>query len=392
MSPAGLSSRAMRHRVAGLACSLLAIIPAAACVAGEADRSLQLQQVLAAYNEAVRAPAWAAAVVRNGEVIAVAGIGVRDLDSGAPLEFVKDQFHWGSVAKSVTATMIAGVVASGALSWDTPLSKAFAGMPMRAEYRDVTIAQLLNHRADLPPYTLLGPPEAQRFRAYTGTPVEKRDAFVREVLQEAPPARASNDLVYSNAGLAVAAHAAELATGQSWEQLVQRHVFDRIGMKSAGFGLPASLGADQTHGHGGRDAGSLSVMGGGPTPGSPMLDAAGNIRSTVGDLALYARAHLLGLKGRQGPLDAAAVRILHTPPDDSRTLGQEGNGYAMGWGLRREGSQLVHWHNGSAGQFFAQVDLYPEDDLAIVVMCNAGFAGRGVPELVGRIHGAFVAR
>ena len=58
----------------------------------------------------------------------------------------------------------------------------------------------------------------------------------------------------------------------------------------------------------------------------------------------------------------------------------------MGWGLRKEGNQLVHWHNGSAGQFFAQVDIFPADDLAIVVMTNAGYAGRGVPELVKLIR------
>jgi CubicO group peptidase (beta-lactamase class C family) len=379
------------RRFAGiLACAWAAVFPPALCVAGEDDRSLQLQEVLAAYNEEVRAPAWAAAVVRNDAVVAVAGVGVRDIQGGVPLDVATDQFHWGSVSKSVTATMIAGVVADGALSWNTPLSKAFAGIPMRAEYRDVTIAQLLNHRADLPAYTLLGPPEARRFQGYTGTPVQRRDAFVREVLQEAPPARPDNNLVYSNAGLAVAAHAAEIATGKSWEELVRQYVFDRIGMKSAGFGLPASIGDAQTRGHAGRDAGTLNVMGAGPQPGSPVLDAAGNIRSTVGDLALYARAHLLGLKGRQGPLEASAVRALHTPLDDGRTLGQDGNGYAMGWGLRREGGQLVHWHNGSAGQYFAQVDIFPDDDLAIVVMCNAGFPGRGVPELVRRIRGLYV--
>lgn len=366
--------------------------PARAAQPATADsaRSIELKQTLSAWNEAVRAPAWAAAVVWKGEIVALAGVGVRDITTGVPVDVRTDQFHWGSVTKSVTATMLAGLVEGGLLSWDTPLSKAFTGMPMREEYRNVTLAQLLNHRADLPAYTLLGPAEAQRFQAYVGTPVKKRDQFVREVLQEAAPPRSDTKLVYSNAGLAVAAHAAEIATGKSWEDLVQQYVFDRIGLRSAGFGLPAGLSADQTRGHAGPDGDGLRVMGGAPMPGGPMIAPAGNVRSTVEDLALYARAHLQGLKGRAGPLDQGLVRALHSAPDDGRTLGPENSAYAMGWGLRNEGPHIVHWHNGSAGQFFAQVDIYPDDDLAIVVMCNAGFPGRRAPELVSRIRGLYV--
>lgn len=375
----------------GLACLLACLTGAAAFPASSDDaRSRELQQTLTTYNEDVRSPAWAAAVVKNGEIVAIAGIGVRNKESREPLHVATDQFHWGSISKSVTATMLAGVIKDGKLAWNTTLAQAFENMPMRGEYRDITIAQLLNHRADLPAYTQLGPAEAQRFRGYTGTDFQKRDTFVRDVLQEAPPTRSDTALVYSNAGPAVAAHAAEIATGISWEDLVRKHVFERIGMSSAGFGLPASIAPDQTRGHGGRDPDSLIVMGNGPLPASPMIDPAGNIRSTVRDLALYARAHLLAMKGRQGPLSSLDVRALHTPPDDGRTLGPAGEGYAMGWGLRREGNQLVHWHNGSAGQFFAQVELYPDDDLAIVVMCNAGFPGRGVPELVRRIRSLYV--
>jgi hypothetical protein len=38
------------------------------------------------------------------------------------------------------------------------------------------------------------------------------------------------------------------------------------------------------------------------------------------------------------------------------------------------------------------VDLFPDDDLAIVVMCNAGFPGRAAPELVRRIRSLYVTR
>ncbi len=389
MSFLGLSVRAASSLAGLLICLSCTTAPGAE--AQDDARSRQLEEVLAAFNEDVRAPAWAAAVVEDGQIVAVAGVGVRDIESGAALNVETDMLHWGSVTKSVTATMIAGVVADGALSWDTTLAEVFPDTPMRDEYRAVTIAGLMNHRADLPPYTRLGPAEGRRFAAYAGTPLEKRGQFVREVLLEEPPVRADNALIYSNAGPAVAAHAAEVATGQSWEDLVRQHVFEPIGMSSAGFGMPYDADhPDQTRGHIGPDADNLTVLRAGPMPASPMIDPAGNSRSTVRDFALYARAHLLGLKGEDGPLDVDAVRTLHTAPDDGRTIGPRSGSYAMGWGLRREGEQIVHWHNGSAGAFFAQADIFPDDDLAIVVMANAGFAGRSAPELIARIRSLYV--
>jgi CubicO group peptidase (beta-lactamase class C family) len=359
---------------------------------GELSRSYELLQVLAAYNQDVRAPAWAAAVVRDGKVVAVAGIGVRNADTGTRLDVDTAMFHWGSVTKSVTATMISALVMEGTLSWRATLPELLPDVPMREEYRGVTLASLLDHRADLPPYTRLGPDEARRFAGYTGTHFDKRAAFLHEVLQELPPAR-SDALVYSNAGPAIAAHVAEVITGKSWEELVRAYVFEPLRMRSAGFGLPADAAPDQTRGHGGADADSLVVMDDAPLPASPMMDPAGNIRSTVYDLALYARAHLLGLRNEQGPLYALAVQDLHADPGDGRTMGRDSDGYAMGWGLRREGNQeVVHWHNGSAGQFFAEVDIYPQDDLAIVIMSNAAFPGLGAPELIRRIRNLYVGQ
>jgi CubicO group peptidase (beta-lactamase class C family) len=78
-----------------------------------------------------------------------------------------------------------------------------------------------------------------------------------------------------------------------------------------------------------------------------MMNPAGSVHSTIGDLALYAHAHLQGLKGREGLLQPELAQTLRTAPDDDLTIGPASEGYAMGWGLRREGDQLVHWHNGN---------------------------------------------
>jgi hypothetical protein len=42
---------------------------------------------------------------------------------------------------------------------------------------------------------------------------------------------------------------------------------------------------------------------------------------------------------------------------------------------RTESGRPEHWHAGSGGSFFAVVSIYPEDNLAIVVLTNYGLPG-----------------
>jgi len=49
--------------------------------------------------------------------------------------------------------------------------------------------------------------------------------------------------------------------------------------------------------------------------------------------------------------------------------------------VEKEGLGTVHTHAGSAGTFFAIVELYPAENRAIVIAMNAG-AGAGVAESI----------
>jgi CubicO group peptidase (beta-lactamase class C family) len=115
-------------------------------------------------------------------------------------------------------------------------------------------------------------------------------------------------------------------------------------------------------------------------PLGSFMAPAGDIHSSVGDLALYAKLHLEGLAGRDGVIKASTVAHLHTPPqsddDDMR--------YACGWRIvEKEDGGTVHKHSGSAGTFYATVELYPEESRAIAVVTNAG-TGAGAAESIIR--------
>ena len=61
------------------------------------------------------------------------------------------------------------------------------------------------------------------------------------------------------------------------------------------------------------------------------------------------------------------VQRLHTPP--------EGETYAGGWMIDvLPGGGTRHWHDGTAGTFYASIQLFPERNLGLVVLLNAGDA------------------
>src|SRR5262245_31729515 len=126
-----------------------------------------------------------------------------------------------SCTKRMTAAMVARVIDSGRLSFETRLTDALTNIPMRDEYRGVTVAQLLLFSGGIQPYLSFGPPQTAMLAALQGSDREMREQFVKQVLQEEPVVQPGTERRYSNASYAVVAFVAEQRTGKSWESLMQ---------------------------------------------------------------------------------------------------------------------------------------------------------------------------
>jgi CubicO group peptidase (beta-lactamase class C family) len=96
-----------------------------------------------------RLPGLAAAIIIDGELHSASAVWVRETGTNNWLT-VKDKFLIGSCAKAFTATTAAILVEEGRLSWQTSIRDAFPDLNMLPEYENMTIQQLLSHRAGLP--------------------------------------------------------------------------------------------------------------------------------------------------------------------------------------------------------------------------------------------------
>src|SRR3954464_6253786 len=122
--------------------------PAAAAPAVASAWSLEsdVNRVLKAFD----VPGIAIAVVKDGQVVAAQGFGVRKLGEAAQVDG-KTLFEIASNSKAFTAAALAMLVDEGKLSWDDPVTRHLPDFQMHDAYvtHEMTIRDLLTHRSGL---------------------------------------------------------------------------------------------------------------------------------------------------------------------------------------------------------------------------------------------------
>ena len=345
-------------------------VPAAAATAAPDTFQAQLERIRRRSN----LPALAAGAYCGARLIGLGATGLRRADRPDEVT-VGDRFYVGSIAKSMTSTMIGRLVERGLLSWDTQVQQVFPELaPRMAPFvRSITLRQLLSHRSGLMKFT----DPAREYRIVPrseGLPQAQRLAFVQWLLQQGPVSEPGSRLAYSNGGYAVAVTMAERITGQSLETLLSTHVFEPLRLTSAGFDHPALHNAEQPWGHEERD-GRLTPL---PPERKDQWESiiqrgAGSVHMSISDLLRYLRVHLQGLRGDASLLRAETFRTLHTP--------ESGSNYALGWAVITNGrGEAMSTHDGSDGYFLTSVLVWPQRNFVGAVAQNAGISTDGPSE------------
>ncbi|MFO1399713.1 MAG: serine hydrolase domain-containing protein [Steroidobacteraceae bacterium] len=325
---------------------------------GTASADAMQDQLAAAAAEA-GSPALAAGIITS-ETIEVRVSGVRRLGSPARVA-IDDAFHIGSDAKAMLATLIAQEVEIGRLRWDSTLGDVLPDVAAgaREEYRNVTLADLLSHRAGLIPlYTL---EDLQRVPPLSGNVRAQRAQFTAWVLRQPPAFPPGTAAAYSNAGYVVAAAMLERVTGRSYEELLQRRLLAPLGIRAT-FGWPAEIDRNAPWGHELNGTGLRPVDPRDPDSRIPQwANPAGNVSMSVRDFARFVRLHLRGLRGDCALLQPGTFERLHTPDGE----------YAFGWAVADLNGRVVSFHQGASGLFYALMIIDAANDVAAVVLANS---------------------
>ncbi|MEO0590795.1 MAG: serine hydrolase domain-containing protein [Pseudomonadota bacterium] len=149
--------------------------------------------------------------------------GVRNFESNEPVEF-NDPVRIASISKLIMALATLRLVDEGKVNLDADVSD-YLGFKLRSpNFPDtpVTLAQLLSHRAGLR--------DAAGYIIPLGESLEAKLAEPEAWYADAPPGKAPFE--YANLGSPVVATALEAATGERYDMLLERLVFEPLGVEA----------------------------------------------------------------------------------------------------------------------------------------------------------------
>lgn len=314
-------------------------------------------------------PGVSVAIVKDGQVLLVQGYGLRNLEQKLPMTGETVQ-PIASITKSFTVAALATLVRDGKLAWDEPVRNYLSDFRL---YNDeltqrLTVRDLVTHRSGLPRHDY----------AWFGSPFSREQLYQRLRFLE-PSAGLRERFQYNNFMYMTAGYLGGKVAGSSWEQLVQTHLFEPLGMSRSSTSL-AGLQAQEDRGSGYVLDEALQ-----PKPQAyQALDAmgpTGSINSSAADMARY----LLMLTGGgqfQGwtVIQRADLAAMSSPqmvlPFSGKHAELGPRQYGMGFFTGFYRGQRYFEHGGDMPGSASALWVFPAQKFALFVSAN--LTGSGV--------------
>ena len=295
------------------------------------------------------APGAAVAIVQGDRVAWARGVGVANVETGAPVT-PDTLFQIGSITKTFTAAALLSAAVQGKVALDQPVSRYVPGLA--ACVGQPTLAELLSHAgglADEPDE--FGPQGEEGLAAYPRTWTDEYCLV--------PPGRAFS---YSNSGYALAGLALQEVDHTPFADTLRARVLAPLGMRRTTFRPAEAMTWPLAVGHRRTPGGEATVVR--PLANDARLWPAGTLYSSVNDMARLAIALLDDgrLDGAQA-LPPGIVAQMHATRAAIPTTGQS---YGYGLYLQRD----TVGHGGGMTGYTAQMTLDPKARVAVVVLTN----------------------
>jgi len=323
-------------------------------------------------------------VVIDQELVHVKSFGIRDLDSKASVT-PDTLFRIASMTKSFTALAILKLRDAGELSLDDRAAKFVPELAgMRYPTRDtapLSIRQLLTHSAGFPEDNPWGDrqlaiPDAQMSRW-----IDQGIPF------STPP---DTGYEYSNYGFALLGRIVAKASGQSYEQYLNKEILQPL-VLSASTLEPSKAPSDRIAlGYGRRDGKYFMI----PSLAHGSFGAMGGLVTSARDLARYVAFHLSAEPARDepenGPVRRSSVRemqrawrssgfsAVRTNPTTELRASSTSYGYGLGVARDCRFPRIVT-HGGGLPGFGSYMMWLPEYGVGMFAMTNLTYTAPSAP-------------
>jgi len=300
-------------------------------------------------------------VVKDGKLLFARGYGYADLEKRTPVSPETTLFRPGSTSKLFTWTAVMQQVEQGKLDLDHDVNDYLDFKIPPRDGKPVTLRQLMTHTAgfeDTARGLLPRKPEDVNLERYLKTHIPARIFAPGEIV------------AYSNYGCGLAGYIVQRVSGEGFDDYVQKHIFEPLGMHHSSFAmpLPPTLAPLMAKGY-------KSASDGKPQPFELVDPApAGAMSSSATDMANFMIAQLQG--GRFGDtriLQQATAELMHSP---QHTAAPGLAGFDLGFYQEDRNGQRIIGHGGDTIVFHSDLHLLLDANVGIFMSFNsAGDAG-----------------
>lgn len=300
-----------------------------------------------------------ALVVYKGNVILYKGYGYKNKIQGTFNDTVAI-FRIGSLSKPFTATVIMRLEQDGRLRVQDPVSKYLPDYP---EGDSITIEQLLIHHSGVKEYLAV---KAIQQLPDSAPPISM-EQLISYFKDEPRFIKPGEKFPYSNSNYILLASIVEQVTGEKFEHVVRKIIFDPLQMQHSGFDFMNLKNQDKSTGHKLIKKKMVTVT----DFDSTYAPGCGSMYSTAMDLYKWYKGLYSG-------------KVISDSTRERAFIPRQWK-YGYGWFRYSVYGKKCISHAGGVPGFVADMKFFPDDDLCIILLNNSSVGKADADKIAGKV-------
>ncbi|MEO6346987.1 MAG: serine hydrolase [Aquaticitalea sp.] len=307
-------------------------------------------EIDAIFNQAypINSPGATVLIAKDDKIIYRKAFGMANLELIVQMK-PENVFQLASITKQFTSVAILILMEQGKLSLKDPLSKYIADFQRGNE---ITLHHLLNHTSGIKSFNTL--PDFSTKTRLDMTPEEMISSFKNLPLEFNP----NEKYAYSNSGYFLLGYIIEKLSGMSYEDFIQKNIFDKLNMKHSYYGNSYKIIPNRANGY-------QFYEGNYENPeymSTTIPYAAGSLMSTVDDMFLWSKAIQNNIL-----ISEKSKHMAFT--NHSLSNGRQTN-YGYGWAINEIAGIPTLEHAGGINGFTSSGIYIPDRNIYSIVLTN----------------------
>lgn len=287
-------------------------------------------------------------VAQQGKIIYEKAFGKANLELEVDLS-TESVFQLGSMTKQFTAIAVLMLEEQGKLNVIDPVSKYIPDYPGGDK---ITIHHLLTHTSGIKDFTKMKSISEIAQKEMTAKMLV--DFFKNEAMDFAP----GEKFVYNNSGYVLLGYLIEVVSGESYEDFIQKYIFDKTGMTHSFYASDRRLIPKRAYGYHKKESAYVNKT----SINFSVPFSSGSLMSTTGDLLRWQNAlNKNTLLSAEKSKKAFSTYKLNSG---------EAFTYGYGWHLKEINGIPSREHGGSIFGFKTMAVYIPGEDIYVVGLSN----------------------